>query len=274
MAITMTHHYILSHVLAEQRIEKGSINSICEIGEQNWFYFKNPQVDEEFTKIIADRASNASERSDWERRYEGFGTTQENRWWSFNVARLYYEMMFGPYRYKALDMHGSPESTFVDLNKEYSCEQEFDLVTNLGTTEHIFNQAAVFKTIHDLTAENGVMFHGLPHQGQYDHGFFNYHPTFFFDLAAANDYQIVFFGLLNISIREQREHHHVEALQDETTYRRLVEQNKIEPQAAFKVFLRKTKNSSFVMPQQGVYGENPDEEKSRFWHKYSINTKK
>ena len=68
MAITMTHHYILSHVLAEQRIEKGSINSICEIGEQNWFYFKNPQVDEEFTKIIADRASNASERSEWQRR--------------------------------------------------------------------------------------------------------------------------------------------------------------------------------------------------------------
>ncbi len=100
--------------------------------------------------------------------------------------------MFGPSRYMALDMHGSPESTFVDLNKEYSCNEEFDLVTNLGTSEHIFNQAQVFRTIHDLTAVNGLMFHGLPYQGQYDHGFYNYHPTFFFDLAAANDYQIIF----------------------------------------------------------------------------------
>ena len=269
MAITTTHHAILSHVLAEQRIEAGSINSICEIGEQNWFYFKSPYCDELVGNLIEERASNSAEKADWKQRYEGFLSPTENRFWAWNVARLYYEMMFGPYRYMALDMHGTPDSTFVDLNQEYSCDQEFDLVTNLGTTEHIFNQAQVFKTIHDLTAVNGVMFHGLPHQGQYDHGFFNYQPTFFFDLAAANDYQIIFFGLLNITTRDQREHHHVEAISDETTYRRLVEQNKIEPQAALKVFLRKTKKSSFVMPQQGVYGENPDLEKKKFWENYS-----
>ena len=108
------------------------------------------------------------------------------------------------------------------------------------------------------------MFHGLPHQGQYDHGFFNYQPTFFFDLAAANNYQIIFFGLVNISIVNERENHHIVDIEDENTYRKLVEENKIEPQAAFEVFLRKTKNSKFVMPQQGYYGKNSDTEKKKF----------
>ena len=59
----------------------------------------------------------------------------------------------------------------------------------------IFNQFNVFKTIHDLTKPGGFIFHQLPGQGYYDHGFYNYQPTFFFDLAEANDYSMIGFWM-------------------------------------------------------------------------------
>lgn len=35
------------------------------------------------------------------------------------------------------------------------------------------------------------MLHGLPYQGYLNHGFYNYHPYFFKNIADANDYKMV-----------------------------------------------------------------------------------
>ena len=35
------------------------------------------------------------------------------------------------------------------------------------------------------------MYHNLPMYGEIDHGFYNFHPTFFWDLAYANHYKII-----------------------------------------------------------------------------------
>ena len=32
------------------------------------------------------------------------------------------------------------------------------------------------------------MLHGMPFSGWYDHGFYNFQPTFYLDLAIANNY--------------------------------------------------------------------------------------
>ena len=73
---------------------------------------------------------------------------------------------------------------------------KYDLVTNHGTSEHIYNQVTCFEAIHHLTKEGGLMFHSLNCQGWADggglgHGFFLYQPKFVHLLAKDNNYKIV-----------------------------------------------------------------------------------
>ena len=67
----------------------------------------------------------------------------------------------------------------------------YGLVTNLGTTEHVANQANAFKIIHDLTAVGGIMMHRLPAQGYMMHGLVNYNAKFFWMLARSNAYRFL-----------------------------------------------------------------------------------
>jgi hypothetical protein len=82
-----------------------------------------------------------------------------------------------------------------DLNVDTvpsALRETFDLVINFGTTEHILNQYNCFATIHDFTGLNGLMYHDLPMGGYFFHGYFSYTPMFFFHLAKANDYEILY----------------------------------------------------------------------------------
>lgn len=97
--------------------------------------------------------------------------------------------------YHSFDLIDS-RSVRVDFNCPPTGTSDFTVVTNFGTSEHVFNQAAVMGFIHELTADSGVMLHVLPSAGGRDHGFFNYHPGFFYDLAAANNYEILSFEYL------------------------------------------------------------------------------
>ncbi len=100
--------------------------------------------------------------------------------------------------YRAIDVNNRYGSLMMDLNRdlrsEYNFSQTFDLVTNNGTGEHCFNQHAVFKNMHDLAKAGGVMFHAMP-LNWVNHGFYNFSPRLFVDLATANGYKILYFGL-------------------------------------------------------------------------------
>jgi hypothetical protein len=65
-----------------------------------------------------------------------------------------------------------------------------DIVTNLGTTEHVANQLNAFRAIHDLLKIGGVAIHQVPFTGMLNHGLFNYHPKFFFSLTVNNRYRL------------------------------------------------------------------------------------
>jgi hypothetical protein len=97
--------------------------------------------------------------------------------------------------YECIDLDGLHGAKKFDLNfnvrEKYEFGSQFDLVTNHGTTEHLLNQYMAFLNVHNLTATDGVMVHGLPFQGYQNHGMFNYNPSFFLDLAVANDYQTI-----------------------------------------------------------------------------------
>jgi hypothetical protein len=98
-------------------------------------------------------------------------------------------------RYQCIDADGRHGALVFDLNKdigkEYSYNEKFDLVTNHGTTEHCFDQYQAFRNIHNLCVAGGLMIHALPFQGYLNHGFYNYQPSFYKDLAAANGYALV-----------------------------------------------------------------------------------
>jgi hypothetical protein len=96
--------------------------------------------------------------------------------------------------YAAYDIFQGYKTTIFDLNKSDVLPQHrgyFDLVINCGTTEHVLNQINSFRVIHDATRVGGLMYHSLPMVGYMDHGYFNYNPRLFLDLARANEYSIL-----------------------------------------------------------------------------------
>ena len=96
--------------------------------------------------------------------------------------------------YVALDIFRADRTILFDLNIHTpgpKLSGRFDLVMNLGTTEHVFNQTAAFRTIHILSKPNGLIYHDLPLGGFLNHAFFRYDPLFFRCLVMANDYRIV-----------------------------------------------------------------------------------
>ena len=108
------------------------------------------------------------------------------------APQLYRRLGFGSYT--AIDfIDGRDDVKMFDLNqdidKAYGYTETFDLVTNLGTLEHCFDQAAGFRNMHRLTKPGGYMLHILPVAGHVNHGFFNYHPRVVQEIAMANDYE-------------------------------------------------------------------------------------
>lgn len=101
--------------------------------------------------------------------------------------------------YTALDINDTKHTKKVDLNEPYKHEKQAALITNIGTSEHCFDQGRIFETMHDNCKVGGIMFHHLPFAPWPNHGFYNYCPILFEALAVANDYKLVF---LKIGDRE------------------------------------------------------------------------
>ena len=89
--------------------------------------------------------------------------------------------------YVAIDVNEKMDAVVADLNYPVDLGRQFDLVTNNGTSEHIFDQCSVFRNAHNLSKK--TMLHVLPLSPWVNHGFFNYNPVLFRDLSIANDYK-------------------------------------------------------------------------------------
>lgn len=112
-------------------------------------------------------------------------------------AREWYASL-GAAHYTSIDANGQA-TWFADLNHPVATDHDFedftpqlfDLVTDFGTGEHIFNQAQVFITLHDLCKVGGYIVIDRPMAGLEDHCFYSIHPTLLRDIAEANGYSIV-----------------------------------------------------------------------------------
>jgi len=96
--------------------------------------------------------------------------------------------------YESFDVAPGRKTTIFDLNQDSLSEEyqnQFDIVLNFGTTEHVFNQFNAFKIIHQALKKKGFVFHQVPTVGYLDHCYFIYTKKFFLELASANDYKII-----------------------------------------------------------------------------------
>ena len=92
------------------------------------------------------------------------------------------------------------------------------------------------------------MVHAMPFIGWIDHGFYSFHPTFYWDLAAQNNYRVALMlnaelDPLRLTIIETRE----DAL-------KMAESGKFErPSLLYTFFEKSATDAPFVAPMQGYY---------------------
>ena len=172
------------------------------------------------------------------------------------TVKEFYESI-GFKKYIAIDVNTDKDAIALDLNldlrKDYNYKEQYDLVTNNGTGEHIFNQYTVFKNVHDLCKEGGVMIHNLPYTGYIDHGFYSFQPNLFIALAYANNYSIqeISVGTSDSDFIKVINHNYVHSKENKELMN--IWRDNLDKNLLIAVILKKNKNSEFKMPIQGRY---------------------
>lgn len=156
------------------------------------------------------------------------------------VPDFYHELGF--IKYDALDFNDAG-TILWDLNQVVDIDETYDLVTNNGTGEHIFNQAAVFESCHILCKKGGLIVHVLPWINWLNHGFYNFQPNIFHDIAHANGYETleVFSG------------DRWGEIEDEYLPPGKLSPRNTDQQLLIVAIFRKQSDGIFVVPTQNVY---------------------
>jgi hypothetical protein len=252
MAITNVEYAFLS-LLAQRNIFTKQ-SHVLELGEQHWHgdipieYLKhdlNTQIQNEAEKQELLKAlENILERKDKKK--------------IFDITKIAYKVFFNYSNICAIDLHGTEDALQFDLNHPVHIDRTFDIIINLGTAEHIFNVYQFFKTVHELTSPGGLMLHCMPFLGWVDHGFFNFQPTFYWDLAEANGYQVVAFlfqanemGLVEVGDRNGVLRYMHDLMTNQG--KQIVHSN------IYVAFQKNTDSQDFKIPRQGFFQMSTEE---------------
>ena len=239
MAISAPHYHCLKELHRRGELPQGGM--ILGIGEAQWY---------------GDIAPPWKKYNVPDQRFAGW-ETQWNEL-SFKIAKDLYKELFDCDRVMAIDMHG-PTSLNLDLNQPLDLKGTFSVVYNHGTLEHIFNPAQVLRTMHDHCEVGGLMLHESPFTGWIDHGFYTIQPTLYYDLAAANSYDLRYFAVTHIEHGTAVEIHSREQLL------KMAAAGGVANNAMLYVAMRKTKDEPFRIPMQGFYAEAISAEAQAAW---------
>jgi hypothetical protein len=126
---------------------------------------------------------------------QGFSVCElGDQWVTYTDPHILASQFFrglGCSQYVSIDGNGRG-THLADLNKPLAPQLgTFDLVTDFGTGEHIFDQAQVWRTLHSLVRVGGYLAFDRPTQGYPGHGYYLADECLFRDVAAANEYGIV-----------------------------------------------------------------------------------
>jgi len=173
--------------LAEIGAFKGQ-SSILELGPQD-FNFSPESLFQ-----LASRRLGQKEGRECARSIQDASISYEKR------QELFYSM-FGFEMYRSVDIYDQRASFRLDLNTATSAPSKFDVIIDCGTNEHIFNAGNVFVFTHNSLKVGGISLKILPTFGDSTHGFYNFHPTVYFDVARENSYQILDFRYIDDLMR-------------------------------------------------------------------------
>lgn len=169
--------------------------------------------------------------------------------------------------YMSIDINGAHESYQFDLNKNiietYQFNNKYDLVINNGTGEHVFDQHSLFINFHNLTKKDGLMLNLLPFIDWINHGFYNFNPIFFADLAASNNYDLIKISFANrdgLELKLDKKDYailfeQIKPNRNDTKFEKVIKlaKEKIGKNIILVVILRKKIDQSFKLPLQGKY---------------------
>jgi len=109
------------------------------------------------------------------------------------VYKIYFESI--GIDHTSIDWNGEDGALKLDLRQPIDMEP-FDMVTNIGTTEHVQDQEAVWRNIHNLTKVGGVIASLTPMEGDWWwHGEWYPRSEFFDQFAELNGYRVDYLGI-------------------------------------------------------------------------------
>jgi hypothetical protein len=262
MAITALEYLVLTDLRERDAIPPKP--NLLEFGSQNWY----GDVSFKAVKVLAGKLlSNDPERYEsFKDRYDHIVGQVEKG----NIVEglrqfcyLFYRLVFDFASYSAIDLIDGPGITQHDLNLPIQLDRQFDIVTNIGTAEHVFDISQVFSTAHELTAANGLMIHTAPFTGWWNHGFFAVQPNLYFDLAEANGYELVALTYGALTPFEAVRIDNREDIRD------FADAGRIDKHAVFNCVLKKgPENKPFKKPTQRLYSGKSSDQEIADWRKH------
>jgi hypothetical protein len=184
-----------------------------------------------------------------------------SRFKSWDLAKIFYKAFLDYEKLTAIDFHGTPDARQIDLNYPVTLGEQFDIVLNGGTAEHVFNVFQFFRSTHEFTKPGGLMLHVLPFRGWLEHGFYSFNPTFFWDVALANGYDIRILAYTEVSppklIQLSRRETIVELARDGSLG---------ENALLYAVMQKGASENQFKVPTQGYYAGAVSEKLAEAWH--------
>ncbi|MFZ2541857.1 MAG: hypothetical protein WAW75_08805 [Gallionella sp.] len=253
MAITGIEYNLFRSMREQNTLPIGS--DILELGEANWY----GDVDLKILVQDINRFAPEEIRQSLIRQLEEI-TTANRPGVLWEIAKIYWQTFFQPRFMTAIDFHGTEQALKLDLNDPIDLQRQFHVVMNMGTVEHVFNVAQAFKTIHDHTLPSGMMVHGLPFTGWVDHGFYSFNPTFYWDLATINGYEMLI--MLYAEINPVK----LVKLQNREQILAMAKNGQVGKNALIYVVLRRPAEAlPFRVPIQGYYAGAISREAADAW---------
>ena len=180
--------------------------------------------------------------------------------WPFSprCQSKYFYKALGIKNYECIDINGENGAIVYDLNKPFEDKSKFnkyDIVTDFGSCEHVYNIGECYKTVHNLAKKDGYII--IAQATLKGNGYFKFDQSFFEGIAASNGYNIIYNSYLittgNKTKSGSYQEFHIprnEELLNVLDYSKLSQSDKGSSINIYCVF-QKTNEEEFKMPYQG-----------------------
>jgi len=234
---------------------------IVEFGESNWYGDVPYQLlEQDIERYVTTQDLKEELKHKVKRCIEQLEAPDPEYAALWDLSHIFYKTFLDYESYTAVDLGGSPSALKLDLNMPIKLGRQYDIAINFGTAEHVFNVYQVFKTIHEVTRPGGIMINSMPFQGWIDHGFFNFQPTFYYDLVAANGYQfpiLIYSKAKSSRIVQINSREHVSDLDSQKVFQ--------GNGTLFAVFRKPSQDVPFRVPKQGYYDGTVSNTVAKAW---------